>query len=940
MSRILIPKTDANKLIAFQSHVNKLKVSRDLEGEDDRIPVIPTECGPLDYVFGCGGLPRGKIIEIYGPESSGKCVEEGTYINVPGEGILTMGELVRKGQWQEEPIPNGVASLHKPVCTLSPSADGQTEAVHAYYAGSQPTITLYTENGHNLRGTATHRVLTLPSNGIARWTTLANLRPSDILVGMAGMRISGQNRVLFHAGPDDPQFPDIISWEGAALLGAVSTAEQRHDGHWLSTASVVQRRAVREWSRKTGLELVMEPTSPWTRFTGLAKLTLVGLDLLKIATSPSFLKNIRTAPLDLQEAWLAGITLTKGQWTQNDLEVEIPDSEVARTAHAVSDNLGVRWARFTTLDTFGDPRTKLTLRSRADQQTAEETIWKNGQLPTTWQRHYSREEDETHHHAQATLSLACNLLEKAGKEFKDIDSEDTSKENLQDVFSRCAPHARNQTQSRVVETLSTLAHPHTSLDRSVGTETSPPASCWDVHVPIGHHYAANGLVSHNSTLAMYFCKKELEVNPEGLCAYLDYERSTAKAYARKMGLLAFGKRFQLLTPDSLEQADQLFKDLFKIGVFPSIIVTDSVAAMTPEDMFTQDMTETAPLALKARKMSLLMDTWSKIAGDYGVTFLMLNQTRTHIDTSQGRIKRLSIPGLAEHAKEDTTGGVALKFFASVRLRISVKKVMTSTIFNPMTGENEEIPCANVVKLFAIKNKVAAPYRSGQFYITFGEGVDPIRSMLEIADVRKILTTGGAGNRSIILTSGRVIKAQGEENFVKLLRTDKPAQVELMKMLEWDKVEEITSRVIGTSSVSLDGTVTTDDAQSAAERAAANGLTKAMIDQAPTLAHRAHLLGLIKQPSSNRYTYQGEKGELAARNLESLNGKLTKVDQKTITEAVTERLAMLEEMIAAQKATPEDLAVAPDLTADTGPGPLNLEETSETPAEEDDKPSEG
>lgn len=888
------PSLDPNKLIAFQRYINTTKKQRNLEGDEDDQLWIPSNCPPLDFVMG-GGLPRGRVVEIYGGESTGKCVTGDTLITVPGEGILQMDELKDKATWRCDgdlkPDTVGRISL------MVQATHGETEATHMYYAGRLQTIQLYTEQGHNICGSPTHRMLTLADNGIARWVTLQNARSGDQIISMVGANATGDTDIL---APWFNNSLPVNTEEGAALCGALATAEERNGEFWIPTITAVQRQIIAKWfSHFMPHVVAIEDTGKFTSFSGLLKLAPEVRELVKSVTSREFLASVRKAKLNLQAAWIAGMTVINAKWTKNDLELEIENENVAKTFQAVSENLGVRWTRYSTLNTFGDIRYKLALRSRLDQQAAEALLWQDRYTPSTWLRQYAQEEDECHPKAINTLITAKRILEKKGVSF-DFDVDDLSKENMQEVSDVFRVNAKNQTEQRIADTLDLLANEKVSFDRVTGTERGEVKQCWDFEVPIGHNYAANSLVSHNSTLAMHFCKQELETYPDSVCVYFDYERAMAKAYTKKMGLLKYFPRFQILDPDNLEEAEVILNGMYEEQMFPSIVVVDSVAAMTPNDLFGRDMEGAAPIGLQARKLSELLSKWTKVAGDYGTSILLLNQTRTFITMDRHLmghgLKRRMVPGAPGSEKEDTPGGKAVKFYASERLRLEVKKVTLATSHNPMTGEEVETPVANVVKVIAAKNKLVQPYRQGTFYIEFGRGVDTIRTLMEVADTQKVLQRNHGGGIVLQLPSGLEIKAKGEENFVAELRANKQAQQELMTVLKWDCAEEIVNQATEIVTVSLNGEreTTSTGLISKVKTLAESGLTCNLVEQAANLASKAQLLGLLDKGTRGNvpaYTAAGEE-QTRAKTVEGLMTKLSGKAKAQMKQEVDEMLAAM------------------------------------------------
>jgi RecA/RadA recombinase len=445
-----------------------------------------------------------------------------------------------------------------------------------------------------------------------------------------------------------------------------------------------------------------------------------------------------------------------------------------------------------------------------------------------------------------------------------------------------------------------MAGENVTFDRVTGTESTGENLCLDLSVPIGHHYVANTHISHNSTLAMHQCERELREHPNRVVTYLDYERSTAQAYCKNMGLLDYGDRFALLNPDSLEDSDTMLNDLFKLKIFPSIVVVDSIPAMIPSAFFGRDMSNAPQVGLQARLLGELLSKWVKWAGDYGITFVLINQTRTFIDMSGGietNIRRARIvKGSGEKESEDTPGGNAVKFYSSMRIRLQPKKISYATVFNPMAGMEQQVPVANVVMSFCKKNKCAPPFKSGIFFIEYGKGIDNVRTMLELAKAQKIIS--GSGGFKLELPSGGKIFSRKELDFIDKLRASEEGQQTLRGLLQWDQVDRLTSEVLGISTVDLED----DDVgeMDTGEDLLMAGVTVEKIEEQPSLAHQADVIGLVEKLSGGRVGFKGNyegAEQVRSNSLVNLNKKLSQRDQKEIQETVEAKKTLIQESIA-------------------------------------------
>ncbi|MCR4752942.1 MAG: recombinase RecA [Candidatus Saccharibacteria bacterium] len=202
----------------------------------------------------------------------------------------------------------------------------------------------------------------------------------------------------------------------------------------------------------------------------------------------------------------------------------------------------------------------------------------------------------------------------------------------------------------------------------------------------------------------------------GQAAFIDAEHALDPAYARKIGV----KTDDLLIsqPDNGEQALEICETLVRSGAVDLIIV-DSVAALVPQAEIDGDMGD-AQMGLQARLMSQAMRKLTGIISKTKATVIFINQIRMKIGVLFGN-------------PETTTGGNALKFYASVRVDIR-------RIGQIKDGDNV---AGNRTKIKVVKNKIAAPFRTAEFDIMYNEGISKTGDVLDLGVQYGILDKAGA-----------------------------------------------------------------------------------------------------------------------------------------------------------------------------------------------------
>ncbi len=227
----------------------------------------------------------------------------------------------------------------------------------------------------------------------------------------------------------------------------------------------------------------------------------------------------------------------------------------------------------------------------------------------------------------------------------------------------------------------------------------------------------------------------------GIAAFIDAEHAFDKTYAEALGVDT--ENLLISQPDNGEQALEIAENLIRSGAI-DILVIDSVAALTPRSEIEGEMGD-SKMGLHARLMSQALRKLTATIGRTGCCCIFINQLREKIGVMFGN-------------PETTTGGNALKFYASIRL--DIRKSGTSI------KDREGNVVGNPIKVKVVKNKLAPPFRIALFEITFGKGISRVGELVDLAVENDIVQKSGSWysyNDTKIAQGREAVKSFFEDN---------------------------------------------------------------------------------------------------------------------------------------------------------------------------------
>lgn len=280
-----------------------------------------------------------------------------------------------------------------------------------------------------------------------------------------------------------------------------------------------------------------------------------------------------------------------------------------------------------------------------------------------------------------------------------------------------------EAHNMVVETIPTGS---LSLDIATGVGGIPRGRITEIFGPES---------SGKTTICQHIIAEAQQMG--GTCAFIDMEHALDPVYAGRTGVDV--ESLLIAQPDTGEQALEIAETLVRSGAI-DVVVIDSVAALVPRSEIEGDMGD-ATMGVMARLMSQALRKLSGAIKQTNTAVIFTNQLRQKIGVMFGN-------------PETTTGGQALKFYASMRL--DVRRIQSIKVGADVIG--------NRTRVRVVKNKVAAPFRTAEFDIMYNEGISKSGDLLDLATAMDVITKRGS-----FFSYGDVRLGQGRENSKQFLR---------------------------------------------------------------------------------------------------------------------------------------------------------------------------
>src|ERR1035438_2345994 len=605
-------------------------------GDETRVPVevIPTGSIALDVALGLGGLPRGRIVEIYGPESSGKCLTADTYV-WSDRGLETIAEVFERAGMK--------ASCTSRVTDVSESGirlvneKGELETVVALtHNNRKPVLRLKLRSGRTVSVTHNHPLRVVSDRGFIVWRKAGEVHVGDTVV-------SAEFGAVEAAGGDG------LSEDEAVLLGYLvaegtlcydysirfTNWDPEVSGEFTRLMEHIAGAPVRNYGNK---EFAVQGKKIRDRFA-----EEYGLDYVT-AAGKKVPACVRVSGHKAQRAFLSALFEGDG-WIDPSSTIGLgtASEELARQVQLMLYGLGIPATVSSKYNAkYERDYWSVTVNPAVVDRFLSEVGFRSARRKAQVEKCFKLSPRDPQFENIPHLSGLFRDLrddcggdrgfdKAAGDIFRKDMSLSCSRQRLAKIVEWCDRQEDRFSAGAktIVEYLRMLSGLPYTYEEVVAIEDGGLQPTFDVVLPRTHSFVANGMLSHNTTVALHAVANAQKAG--GIAAFIDAEHALDPDYAKKLGVDTDG--LLVSQPDTGEQALEIADMLIRSGAI-DVVVIDSVAALVPRAEIEGEMGD-SHVGLQARLMSQALRKITGALSQTKTTAIFINQLREKIGVMFG-----------------------------------------------------------------------------------------------------------------------------------------------------------------------------------------------------------------------------------------------------------------------------------------------------------------
>lgn len=678
------------------------------------VDVISTGSMLLDNALGVGGYPKGRIVEIFGPEASGKCLTENNQI-LTSEGYKTIKEIFNENGLETN-ISTKTVEKTFPLVNL----DGKDEnTTHFTFNGKKKVFRVKTQQGTEIECTSNHPLKVLDSNGYVVWKQAKKIREGDILLGLKNTQRFGKekcrNEIAYLLG--------ILTADGSYQKNRISLTNDDNDVVKAFYKGVENEPTLSEANIKVY-------TRNKDKDNNSHDYRLCGAESIhdfyykyELSAGNAYSKKvpniIKRGTKKSQIEFLKGYFDCESYCDNSGIEVTSASKELLHYIRLMLKNLGIQ----------------SSIAVKNVKKYSDNTYYRLGVFSDdlirfidvigTNSSKVKKRYDSVKEYKKTTISTIPNINKLCIAFYEDLDLKKRSRQTEKLISDIKLKNTNIQlktlrkllalgNENHLFEVLQYFNNENLTYEKVVSIEFLDMLPTYDFAMESTHTFICEGIINHNTTLTLHAiaeCQKA-----GGTAAFIDAEHAINPGYAKIVGVDI--DELILSQPDSGEQALEITQRLIESGAIDMVVV-DSVAALVPQAELDGEMSD-ANIGLQARMMSKAMRKLSSIVSKNNCVLIFINQLREKVGIMFGN-------------PEVTTGGKALKYFSTIR--VDARKSEAIKKGADIIG--------NKMNIKVVKNKVSPPFKTCTLELIYGEGISRIGEVIELAVEYGIMDKSGS-----------------------------------------------------------------------------------------------------------------------------------------------------------------------------------------------------